>query len=241
MSDIKPEEPQPLQLTDQVPENAILNHPRAQVPTQELVSPFGEKVPPGYALSRHGAVYKPLTLEEISITSRRFSPSQQRLLALIPEHGDNKEHLSALAGKSYVTLRNWIQSSEDFRNVFYSLAEMEVKELTDLALLKAKVEAPGAIERVISFARQLRPDKAGKWDKAPTFYSQALAANLKVLALAGVKDGEDKQSVNIGQLLVQIAQSEKPSGPIDQSNVTNPVEVPDQSKVVEGTVVDQEP
>ena len=60
------------------------------------------------------------------------------------------------------------------------------------------MEVPGVVDRLIEFARQLKPELDNNnqpiWDKAPAMYAQLLAANDRILKMAGVDTNKEKES-----------------------------------------------
>ncbi len=146
-----------------------------------------------------GASYVKYPLTEIHETTRHLTHDQQKLLALIPSMGiGDRAGLCNMAGTAPSTLRQWLWKSTDFRNCFYTLGEVELKELADFGQLHALMEVPGVVDRLIEFARQLKPDldiKGNKvWERAPAFYAQLLAANDKLLKMAGVDTNKEKET-----------------------------------------------
>ena len=149
--------------------------------------------------SSNGAEYVKLPLPEIHETTRDLTHDQQKLLSFIPSIGTgDRAKLCNLAGIAPSTLRQWLWKSAQFRNCFYTLSAVELEELADFGQLHALMEVPGVVDRLIEFARQLKPELDSNnhlvWDKAPAMYAQLLAANDKILKMAGVDTNKEKDS-----------------------------------------------
>lgn len=170
----------------------------AQIPEQMpwFVAPT-EPVYVSYSAS--GAEFVKLALSEIHETTRHLTHDMQKLLSFIPSVGiGDRTKLCGLAGSAPSTLRQWLWRSTAFRNCFYTLGSVELEELADFGQLHALMEVPGVVDRLIEFARQLKPELDNNnqlvWDKVPAMYAQLLAANDRILKMAGVDTNKEKES-----------------------------------------------
>ena len=148
-------------------------------------------------ISTSGASYVKLPIAHIHETTRHLTHDQQKLLSLIPSMGiGDRKALCNLAGVADSTLRQWLWKSTEFRNCFFTLGEVELQELANFGQLHAVMEIPGVVERLIEFSRQLKPELDGNnnlvWSRSPAMYTALLAANDKLLKMAGMDTNKDK-------------------------------------------------
>jgi len=183
-----------------------------QVP--ELTPWFKLPAPVESAISTTtGAYFIRIPLASIHDVTKTFTHDMQKLISLIPSLGiADRKQLCAEAGIADSTLRGWLYKSPDFRNAFYTLGEVELEQLATFGQLRAVMEVPGVVERLIELSRQLKPvvdPKTGvvTWSKSSALYTAALRASERLLAMAGVDTVKSKEETKAGDTVQVILQT----------------------------------